>query len=99
MTKEQALVKINKVLTKYRKSLRSKMKTLISILIVALTGCASKPEPVEWCKIHEGDISDRRVPLRLSGCPSIKDGYTNQSHLRKFQQDVGIRTMRVEVKK
>ena len=75
------------------------MKAMISILIVALTGCASKPEPVEWCKIHEGDISDRRVPLRLSGCPSIKDGYTNQSHLRRFQQDVGIRTMRVEVKK
>lgn len=75
------------------------MKALISILLVTLAGCASKPQPVEWCKQYEGDIADRRVPLRLSGCPSIKDGYTNQSHLRRFQQDVGIRTMRVEVKK
>ena len=72
------------------------MKTLISILIIALTGCASKPQPVEWCKQYEGDIADRRVPLRLSGCPTT---YTNQDHLRKFQYDVGIRAIRVEVKK
>ncbi len=75
------------------------MKTLISILIVALTGCASKPQPVEWCRQYDGDIADRSVPLRLSGCRSISDGYTDQSHLRKFQYDVGIRAIKVEVKK
>ena len=75
------------------------MRPLIYVLLILVSGCASKPEPVEWCKIHDGDISDRRVPLRLSGCPSIKDGYTNQDHLRKFQYDVGIRAIRVEVKK
>ena len=72
------------------------MKTLISILLVTLAGCASKPQPVEWCKQYEGDIADRSVPLRLSGCPKT---YTNQDHLRKFQYDVGIRAIRVEVKK
>lgn len=72
------------------------MKALISILLVTLAGCASKPQPVEWCKQYEGDIADRSVPLRLSGCPKT---YTNQDHLRKFQYDVGIRAIKVEVKK
>ena len=29
------------------------MKTLISILLVTLAGCASKPQPVEWCKQYD----------------------------------------------
>lgn len=75
------------------------MKLLISILLIALTGCATKTQPVEWCRQYDGDIADRSVPLRMSGCRSIKDGYTDQSHLRKFQYDVGIRAIKVEVKK
>jgi hypothetical protein len=75
------------------------MRVLCVILFLTLQGCASKPQSVEWCKTYEGDIADRRVPLRLSGCRTLKDGYTDQSHLRKFQYDVGIRSIRVEVKK
>ena len=32
------------------------MKALISILLVTLAGCASKPQPVEWCKQYEAEL-------------------------------------------
>ena len=74
------------------------MKTLLIALCLALGGCATKPEPLwEWCKESTADISDRRNPVRLSGCPKITDGYTDQSHLRRLQTDVGIRTINVRI--
>jgi len=79
------------------------MKKLIVVLgTLLMVGCATnyKQEPMwDWCYKSNGDLSDTRQPLRTAGCPTVTSGHIDQSHLRGFQSEVGIRTKNVKIVK
>lgn len=66
------------------------MRTLL-ILCLALSGCATKPEPMwDWCVDN---------PRRVMSCKEFKSKSVDQSSIRGFQNDVGVYTQRVRIAK